>query len=354
LFYFLFLVKNMNKMFNTNKIKALRLSSTAIIASITRIKQRTRDLERYVGRLETLLALILLVVVISLLTPVFLTLQNQMNVLLHVSVIGIVAVGMTFIIIMAGIDLSVGSVLALASVIAASFLKLGVPGVVGILIGLGVGALCGLFNGLVIAKGKTPPFVATLGMMGIARGLALVIAGGRSIYGFPRDFLVLGQARIGGQLPLPALVFLLVAALGHFLLFHTRLGQYTLTIGDNEQAARVTGIPIDRIKLTVYMISGTLAALGGLIFASRLNAAEPTAGIGYELDAIAAVVIGGTSLFGGQGSILGTLIGVLLVGVLRNGLNLLAVSPYYQQVAIGLALIGAVLLDRFRGVRQER
>jgi len=275
-----------------------------------------------------------------------------MNILLHVSVIGIVAVGMTFVIVSAGIDLSVGSILALSSVIAASALKLGVPGIIGIAIGLGIGAICGVFNGIIIAKGKIPPFIVTLGMMGIARGLALIIAEGRSIYGFPASFLVLGQARLGGQWPLPALVFLVVVILGHFVLFHTRLGQYALVIGDNEAAARVTGIHINRVKIALYGISGTLAALGGLVFASRLNAAEPTAGLGYELDAIAAVIIGGTSLFGGQGSVLGTLVGVLLVGVLRNGLNLMAVSPYYQQVAIGLVVIGAVLLDRLRGGRE--
>lgn len=310
--------------------------------------------ERYIGRFETLIALVLLIIGMAFASPVFLSVRNLMNILLHISVIGIVAVGMTFVIVSAGIDLSVGSVLALSSVIAASALKAGAPGAVGIVIGLIVGAGCGLFNGLIIAKAQLPPFIVTLGTMGVARGLALIIAEGRSIYDFPRSFLVLGQTRLWGLWPLPALIFLIVVVLGHILLFHTRFGQHALVIGDNEVAARVTGIRVDRVKIMLYIISGTLAALGGLVFASRLNAAEPTAGIGYELDAVAAVIIGGTSLFGGQGSVLGTLFGVLLVGVLRNGLNLLAVSPYYQQVTIGLVVIGAVLLDRVRSAREVK
>lgn len=331
--------------------RAPKLEIATISKCISRLKHY---FEEYLGRSEALLALIFFIVALSLLSPVFLTLRNLMNVLLHVSVIGIIAVGMSFVIIMGGIDLSVGSVLALSSVVAASFLKRGVPVGCGILIGLGTGTLCGFLNGLLITKGKLPPFIITLGMMGITRGLALIIAEGRSIYGFPPSFLALGQTLIGGQVPLPAIVFLVVTGVGHFLLFYTRLGRYALTIGDNEEAARVTGIHIVRIKLTFYAMSGMLAALGGLVFASRLNAAEPTAGYGYELDAIAAVVIGGTSLFGGQGTILGTLIGVLLVGVLRNGLNLMAVSPYYQQVAVGMALIAAVLLDRLGKGWRER
>lgn len=334
--------------------RPLRASFKFTGEALLTIRKKVVVLGKYAGRAETLFALALLVVAVSLLSPIFLTLTNLMNVLLHVSVVGILAIGMTFVIVMAGIDLSVGSVLALSSVVAASSLKHGVPAGLGILIGIGVGGLCGFLNGVIISKGKIPAFIVTLGMMGIARGLALIIAQGRSIYDFPNSFLFLGQARLFGQIPLPAILFLATAALGYFLLHHTRLGQYALVIGDNEDSARVTGVHVDDVKISIYTFSGVLAAVGGLVFASRLNAAEPTAGIGYELDAIAAVIIGGTSLFGGEGTILGTVIGVLLVGVLRNGLNLIAVSPYYQQVAIGVVVIGAVLLDRFRGRRREK
>lgn len=304
--------------------------------------------EKYVGRYETIIAILILFCVASFTSPVFLSIKNIMNIVMHVSIIGIISLGMTFVISMGGIDLSVGSVLAFSSVSAASLLKLGLPIPLCIFIGLLVGAVCGLVNGILSVNARLPPFIVTLGMMGITRGAALIIAQGRSIYGFPPSFLILGQTYIGNVVPLPTIIFLGLFCITYIIYFHTTFGHYTIVIGDNEIAAYSVGINVKRIKLWNYIIVGICASIGGLLFASRLNAAEPTAGSGYELDAIAAVVIGGTNLFGGQGTMLGTFLGVLFVGIIRNILNLLAISPYYQQVAIGAVLIGAVLLDTVR------
>lgn len=321
---------------------------------VRKVLQTLPSIERYVGRLETLIALVILFIVLSISSPLFLMPRNLFNIVLHSSVIGIISVGMTFVIMTAGIDLSVGSIVALSSVVSGIALKSGVPMPVGLFIGLSVGTIVGSLNGFIIAKGKIPAFIVTLGMMGIARGLALIVARGRSVYGFPSSILWLGQGYVG-YVPIPAIIFLIIVAIGHFVLFHQRLGEYSLVIGDNPQAARVTGIKTTKIKIILYAVSGLLASLGGILYMSRMNAAEPTAGIGYELDAIAGVILGGTSLFGGKGTVLGSFIGVLLVGVLRNGLNIMAISPYYQQVVIGIVLVGAVLLDRLRGseVRAE-
>ena len=319
-----------------------------LIMSITTISIRLKHVEKYIGRYETVLALALLFIAASFLSPVFLTVRNLLNILLHVTIVGIIALGMTFVISMGGIDLSVGSVLAFASICASSLLKIGTPVGIALLIGLCAGALCGAVNGLLIVFGRLPPFIVTLGMMGIARGSALIIAQGRSIYGFPRSFLWLGQTFLFNIIPIPAIFFIIIVLISYYVYFHTRFGHYTIVIGDNEEAAKTVGIPINAIKIANYIIVNLLAAFGGILFAARLNAAEPTAGVGYELDAIAAVVIGGTNLFGGQGTVLGSFIGIILVGLIRNILNLLAVSPYYQQLVIGMVLIGAVLLDTIR------
>lgn len=305
-------------------------------------------LEKYIGRYETLVAIFLLGLVAAFTSPVFFSTRNLINIFLHVTIVGIISITMTFVISMGGIDLSVGSVLAFSSVSAASLIKLGVPVPVAALTGIGVGAACGAVNGFLAVYARIPPFIVTLGMMGIARGAALIIAQGRSIYGFPRSFLVLGQHYLFGIFPVPALVFLFFCLVNYYIYFHTPFGHYTVIIGDNEEAAYSVGINVKRIKLVNYIFSGIAAALGGLLFAARLNAAEPTAGVGYELDAIASVVIGGTHLFGGRGTVLGTFFGVLFVGLIRNILNLLAISPYYQQVAIGSILVSSVLLDNVR------
>lgn len=311
-------------------------------------------LEKYFGRYETILAILILFAIASATSPVFLTSRNLINILMHVTVIGIVSMAMTFVISMGGIDLSVGSVLAFSSVCATTLLKQNFPVVLSVLIGLATGAFIGAINGLLAVYGRLPPFIATLGMMGIARGAALIVAQGRSIYGFPAAFLALGQKYIAGFFPMPAFIFLVVTALSYYVFFMTKFGHYTVIIGDNEEAAYSVGINVKRIKFINYILSGSAAALGGILFAARLNAAEPTAGVGYELDAIASVVIGGTNLFGGRGTVLGTFLGVLFVGLVRNILNLLAVSPYYQQLAVGGILIGAVLLDNLRLKEKSR
>jgi len=225
-----------------------------------------------------------------------------------------------------------------------------VTGIVGC---LAAGALCGFINGLLVTRARIPAFIVTLGMLGIARGLALVISKGQSIYGLAPEIIFLGQGRPFG-VPMPAFIFLGVALLMHFILAYTRFGKYTLVIGDNEGAARAMGINVERHKLMLYVISGLMGGTAGMLFMARVNAGDPTAGLGYELTAITAAIIGGTNLFGGRGSILGTFIGALIMGVLQNGLNLLAVQSYYQQMAIGAVLIFAVWLDQSTRRRRER
>lgn len=304
------------------------------------------------GSIELLVAFAAIVAVFSFLSPVFLKPQNLLNILMHVSVIGIISVGMTFVILSAGIDLSVGSVVALSGVVSAEFM-LGITAgqnltaVLAVLVAMASGTVIGTINGSLISTWNIPPFIVTLGTMGIARGLALAISGGRSVYGFSNKIVFLGQGDVFG-VPMPVIIFLFTVIVAHFVLFHTRFGLYTKVVGDNEMAARTTGINIRRQKLKVYALSGFLASVSGIIYMARINAAEPMAGNMYELDAIAAVIIGGTSLFGGAGTIIGTLIGTLIMGVLRNGLNLLAISPYYQRIAIGAVVIGAVLLEKIR------
>ena len=259
--------------------------------------------------------------------------------------VGVLAFGSTFVIGSAGIDLSVGSVLALSGVVMGlSLAPLGLPWPVAILACLLTGAFCGLINGLLIARAGIPPFIVTLAMLGVARGVALLLTNGASKYGLDPAIVYLGQGRPGG-VPVPVIIFLLLAIVAHFVLAHTRFGVYTLVIGDNEVAARATGIHVERHRIALYVLSGTLAGVAGLLFMARTNSADPAAGIAYELTAITATILGGTNLFGGRATIVGTLVGALIVGVLQNGLTLLAVSPFYQQILIGLVLVLAVWLD---------
>ncbi|MEM1673151.1 MAG: ABC transporter permease [Candidatus Bathyarchaeia archaeon] len=309
------------------------------------------SVEKYIGRFETLIAIAIAFTVAIFISPVFLSSRNLVNIFMHISIIGIIATTMTFVISMGGIDLSVGSVLALSSICATVLLKNNIPVIASIVIGLLVGATVGGINGILTVFAKLPPFIVTLGTMGIARGAALIIAGGRSVYGFPPSFLAIGQSFVGNFIPVPVIIFMSIVLISYFVYFYTPFGKYTVIIGDNEEAAYSVGIPVKKIKVVNYIISGISAAIGGIIFAARLNAAEPTSGIGYELDAIAAVVIGGSHLFGGRGTVLGTFLGIVFVGLIRNILNLLAVSPYFQQIAIGSVLIGAVLLDNLRAQR---
>lgn len=294
-----------------------------------------------------ILAFILICAVLSILSPVFLSVNNIINVIRQTSIYGIMAVGMTFVILTGGIDLSVGSILGISGAICAGMLKAGNPILAVVLATLGVGIACGLVNGLFVTAGKITPFVVTLGMMSIARGFSLIYTKGYPISGFSPSFRVIGSGYVLG-LPIPIIIFLVIVVIAYIVLTQTKLGRYTYAIGGNEETVRLSGINSNFYKTLVYVISGATAGISALILTSRLNSAEPVAGSGYEMDVIAAVVIGGGSLSGGRGSIWGTFIGSLLIGVLNNGMNLLGISPYFQQVVKGLIIIGAVWLDRLR------
>lgn len=296
------------------------------------------------GRLGTLAGLFGLCVLLWILTPHFLTVSNLVNVLEQTAINATIAVGMTYVIVSSGIDLSVGSLLALAGVVLATLLQQGTPIPVAISAALAVGALFGALSGVAITWGRLPPFIATLGMMSIARGCALLFTEGRPVSGFEPEFRAIATARLAG-IPAPVFVTAAVYLFAHFVLSETRFGRYVYAIGGNEEATRLSGVNVRLHKTAVYAVSGLTAAVAAVLLTARLNSAQPIAGIMYELDAIAAVVIGGTSLLGGQGGLGGTLIGALIMGVLRNGLNLLSVSSFMQQVVIGIVIVFAVLID---------
>lgn len=293
-----------------------------------------------------LIGLGLIFILLAFVAPQFFEMNNLLNVLRQISINAILAFGMTFVILTGGIDLSVGSILALSSALTAGLMaNEGIPVVVAVLLGICCGALLGLFNGWVISKGLVAPFIATLATMTIYRGITLVYTDGRPIAGLDDTFAWLGRGYFFG-IPIPVIIMFIVFSLSYLLLSHTTFGRRVYALGGNEQATRLSGIRVDRIKIWVYTISGVMSALAGIILASRLNSAQPTAGITYELDAIAAVVIGGTSLSGGRGWIVGTIVGAIIIGVIDNGLNLLNVSSFYQQVVKGGVILLAVLLDR--------
>lgn len=296
-------------------------------------------------RVGLVLTLAAFCAVLSLLSPRFLTSSNLINVVRQASINGIIAVGMTLVILTGGIDLSVGSVLAFTGVVAASLVTAGQPSALAMVSALILGSLLGMLNGAAVAYLRIPPFIATLGMMTVARGLALSYTQGRPITGFPESFRWLGAGWIG-PLPVPILVMALVFGLGGFLLSYTVFGERLLAIGNNPAAARATGIPLWQHLVLTYGLSGFLAALAGLILIGRLDSAPPTLGVGYEFDAIAAVVIGGTRLSGGEGWLGGTLIGALIIGVLNNGINLLNIPSFYEQVFKGGVIAAALLLHR--------
>ena len=275
----------------------------------------------------------------------FLNWSNLSQVIRALSFIAIMGVGQAVVIITGGIDLSVGSVLGLSGVVTAVLLNLNVGVIPAVFAGVLVGLAAGFLNGAVVTSAKLPPFIVTLGMMSIARGLAFAITGGETIRSLPPGFLVVGQGEILG-LPVPILAMALLAALVGFLLRSTPWGRYTYAIGGNEEAALLSGVNVRRVKVAVYALSGLAAGISGVLFTSRFGVGQSTAGLGYELDVVAAAVIGGVSLTGGRGTILGVIIGSLLMGILRNGLVLLDVSAYWQQVAIGLVIVLAVILDR--------
>lgn len=307
-------------------------------------------------RFQSLIALVVLCLVLSFLTDKFFTAANGINVLRQVAVNVCISTGMTLIVLTAGIDLSVGSVLALCGAITAGLLKNGIQipsadlyigfTILGAILGaLVVGSLLGWFNGFVITKFKVPPFVATLAMLTIARGFTMLYTEGHPISNLGEKFAVIGAGSFLG-IPVPVWIATVVVLLAVFITRKTKLGRYIYAIGGNETAAKLSGIRINRVKLTVYSLGAALAAIGGIIVTSRLDSAQPNAGMSYELDAIAAVVIGGTSLNGGRGSVWGTVIGAVIIGVLNNGLVLLNVSPFWQQVVKGGVILLAVIIDK--------
>ena len=297
---------------------------------------------------KSLIALILLITVVSFLNANFFTLDNILNILRQTSVNAIIAVGMTLVILTAGIDLSVGSILALCGAFAATMVGLEVPVIIAVPTSLIAGALLGGLTGVIIAKGKVQAFIATLVTMTLLRGVTMVYTDGRPIStGFTDTadaFAWFGTGYLLG-IPVPVWIMAVVFIAAWYMLNHTRFGRYVYALGGNESATRLSGIDVDKVKMGVYAICGFLAALAGIIVASRLSSAQPTAGMGYELDAIAAVVVGGTSLAGGRGRIMGTLIGALIIGFLNNALNLLDVSSYYQMIAKAVVILLAVLVD---------
>jgi inositol transport system permease protein len=285
----------------------------------------------------------------------FLRPQNLINVVRQISVIGLLALGVMVCIIALGIDLSLGSVLGLSAVVTASLVQqigwkealypgFNAPAIVAVLAGISVGILAGAVNGSLIAAFRIPPFIATLGMLTIARGLAYIYSNGRPVSTLTPEFLFIGGGALLG-IPFPIIVFVVVILLTHLMLNNTRFGRHVYAIGGNETAARVSGVNIGRTKILIYTFSGLMAGLGGVVLTARVQSATPALGTGYELDAIASAVIGGTSFAGGIGTVWGTVVGALIIGVMNNGLDLLNVSPFYQQVVKGVIIIAAIVID---------
>lgn len=293
-----------------------------------------------------LMVFLILFVLLTVITNTFFTSRNLINVLKQVSINGIISVGMMCVLLTGGIDLSVGSIVALSGIVATTFAHPGeYPVIVPVILGILAGAACGVVNGTLVAFLNLPAFIATLGMLSVASGVALVLSKGRPISNLSDQFRYIGGGTILG---LPILIYILAAVflIGYLILSWTKFGRYLYAIGGNEEAAKASGLSVARIKLFVYMISGICAGLAGTVLASRINAGQPNSGEGYELDAIAAVVIGGTSLNGGIGKVSGTILGVLIVGVINNGMDLLNISSYYQKIVKGSIIVLAVLLDR--------
>jgi len=297
------------------------------------------------------IAFVLEFILFAILSPYFFTPDNLLNVSLQASITAIIAAGMTFVILTGGIDLSVGSLVAFAGIVATSTLKSGLPPApalaAGILAGWAVGALSGAFAGFFITRFNIAPFIVTLATMTIWRGAAFVWTDGRPVWELPEAFAFLGTGRLLA-VPVPSIIMVLTFVASHIILTRTRFGRHVYAVGGNIEAARLAGIRTGRVLRRVYVLSGSLAALSGILLSSRMNSGQPNAGVAYELDVIAAVVVGGTSLSGGTGSIIGTFIGAMLIAVLRNGLNLLNVNSYVQQVIVGVVILLAVMLDRIR------
>jgi ribose transport system permease protein len=304
-----------------------------------------------VARFGLVMALIALIVTLSLLSDRFLTQGNIINVLRQISINAIIAAGMTVVIIGRGIDLSVGSLLALTGVVGASLAVGGLPAGIAIAAALGLGLAMGIFNGAFVAYAGIAPFIVTLAGLTIFRGMALAFTDGRPISGLPPTYMTIGYGTFLG-LPVPVWIMLGFLLLTHVILRYTALGRAIYAIGGNEEAARLSGIPVRRVTLFTFAFSGLAAALASVVLTGRLNSAQPSAGVMFELDAIAAVVVGGTSLFGGKGGVFGTLVGALIIGVINNGMNLLNVPSFYQQIVKGGVILAALLIERLVSARR--
>ncbi len=289
------------------------------------------------------IGLVILSIILSFASPYFLDYRNLINLARQISLYAIIASGMTFVILTGGIDLSVGSIVAVTGTFIAGFIKGGIPVWLAILMGIGIGVLFGLFNGLIISNTRIPAIIVTLAVMSVGRGIALLYSNGYPISGLPNSFKEIGRGYIG-PLPIPIYVMVIIYILAYITLNKTRFGRHVYALGGNEETVRLSGINVRRLKMKVYVISGLMAAISGLLLTSRLGSGQPLAGDGWELDAIAAVVVGGTDIAGGRGTIIGTIIGAFIIGVLNNGLNLLNVSPYLQLVVKGFVIIGAVFV----------
>lgn len=341
----------------------LEMTHDQALADRARAKERRRDL---IQKFAALGSLVILVAVFSMTSDAFFSIGNGMTVALQVTSIAYLGIGATCVIITGGIDLSVGSVLALSGVVAALLVKAGMPVPVGMLGGIVVGGLCGVVNGICVTRMGLPPFIATLGMMLVARGVALQITGARPVSGLSESFGELGNGalfrivHVGADgfpdivfpgIPYPVIIMVVLAIVVSVMLSRTSLGRHIYAVGSNAEAARLSGVHVARVKLITYVLSGSLAGLTGCVLMSRLVTAQPNEGVMYELDAIASAVIGGTSLIGGIGTISGTAIGAFVIGILRNGLNMNGVSSFIQQIIIGLVILGTVWIDQLRNRR---
>jgi len=316
------------------------------------LKNKTIHLKDFMKDFESLIGLLAMIIIFTILSANFFTVNNLLEIALQTTYIGVLAIAETFAIITSGIDLSVGSVLAVSGVVSGKLMISGVPVPLSILAGLAVGAFCGVLTGLAITKLEIAPFIATLGVMSIARGAAYIITGALPVSGLPQSFYVIGGGYFLG-IPVAVIIMFVLAIIFGFVLSKTKFGRYVYCLGSNEDAAKLSGINVDQVKIGVYVISGFLAAVAGIILASTLVSAQATAGIGYEMDGISAAIVGGCSPLGGVGKVRETMIGAFVIGTLRNGLNLLSVSAFWQQVAIGLVIIFAVALDTYRRKRSQ-
>ncbi len=296
---------------------------------------------------SVLSGLVLLMLFFSFSSPYFFTQNNLLTVCLQTSIIVMIAIGQTYVIITAGIDLSIGSNIALSGIITSMSLVAGYPIPLAIIFGLLAGTVVGVLNGVIVVYGKLPPFIVTLGTMSIVRGAALVLTGGIPISGLPKAFKYIGSGKFAG-IPVAVIIMFFLFLIFWFILSKTKLGRYIYATGSNFEATKLSGVNTNIVLISVYVVSGFLASCAGVILAARIASGQPTAGTGYEMDSVASSVIGGTSLLGGEGIVTGTAIGAFVIGVLRNGLNLLNISAFWQQIVIGMVIIGAVFIDRFR------